>query len=103
MLGQLTGGSEQRPKANARYLKDVKVLFARSEAFLKVVMSSQESIIDTFVNLFPTQDSQEFSDMLDAKGLARADKQALLEKFCQVTQQQQKPKTVLNSVIALIK
>jgi hypothetical protein len=52
---------------STNYLRSVQESFTRSEALLKVVNATPETIITTFTTLFQPQEINEFADILNIK------------------------------------
>ncbi|KAG8078798.1 hypothetical protein GUJ93_ZPchr0007g5926 [Zizania palustris] len=67
--------------AAASYSKFVSREMSKAEALLKVILSSVDSVANTYRALLPEGTHLEFQRILDLKGLKKADQQAILEDF----------------------
>jgi len=74
----ILGGEENAP---ASYTKMVNREMGKAEALLKVILSPVEGLCDTFRALLPNSAPNDFKQVLELKGLRKADQQGLLEEW----------------------
>eukprot|EP00252_Welwitschia_mirabilis_P001763 TRINITY_DN11706_c0_g1_i1.p1 TRINITY_DN11706_c0_g1~~TRINITY_DN11706_c0_g1_i1.p1 ORF type:complete len:829 (+),score=191.73 TRINITY_DN11706_c0_g1_i1:175-2661(+) len=67
--------------ASTSYTKFVNREMGKAEALLKVILSSVESVADTFRALMPEGTAADFQRILELKGLKKTEQQSLLEDF----------------------
>ncbi|XP_073040877.1 LOW QUALITY PROTEIN: vacuolar protein sorting-associated protein 53 A-like [Primulina eburnea] len=65
----------------AGYSKFVSREMSKAEALLKVILSSTDSVADTYCALLPEGTPSEFQRILDLKGLKRTDQQTILDDY----------------------
>ncbi|KAL2555369.1 Vacuolar protein sorting-associated protein 53 A [Forsythia ovata] len=73
-LGKQTSGASS-------YSKFVSREMSKAEALLKVILSSVDSVADTYCALLPEGTHAEFQRILDLKGLKRTDQQSILDDY----------------------
>jgi hypothetical protein len=68
-----------------RYTKIVQTNMAKAESILKVILTPQATLVETYKALIADGNEADFQKIVDLKGLTRSEQKALLEVFTQQT------------------